>query len=145
MEIEKGNLNLREGGTFGKVVVVDRVTNTIDVLKQKIHIDYHPETVFAYTHIGCKAQEAALFGIGQRVADDGGVSVGNETHDRAGRGLLLSLAPRLSTEALCKPEGEIVAHLARTVLALDHSVLPVQGPPGAGKTYAGAEAICRSW
>ena len=27
------------------------------------------------------------------------------------------------------------------VLALDESVLPVQGPPGAGKTYAGAESI----
>lgn len=27
-------------------------------------------------------------------------------------------------------------------LALDHSVLPIQGPPGAGKTFTGARMIC---
>ena len=32
-------------------------------------------------------------------------------------------------------------HLVDAVLALEGSVLPIQGPPGAGKTYAGAEAI----
>ncbi len=67
MEIEKGDLKLREGGTFGKVVAVDRANSTIDVRKQKAHINYDPESVFSHTHINCDAQEDALFGIPRSV------------------------------------------------------------------------------
>ena len=31
---------------------------------------------------------------------------------------------------------------ARVALALDQTVFPVQGPPGAGKTFTGARMIC---
>ena len=40
-------------------------------------------------------------------------------------------------------EGEELSAAARRlVLELDHGVLPVQGPPSAGKTYMGARMIC---
>jgi predicted RecB family nuclease len=142
MEIEKGDLNLREGGTFGTVVKVDRLNSTIDVEKRKKHINYNPDTVFAYTHVACNAQEDALYGIGSRVAEDGVVSDAPGVRDRVGRSLLLATAPRLTRGMLGKPHGEIAEFLARVVSWLDHSVLPVQGPPGSGKTYAGADAIC---
>ena len=32
----------------------------------------------------------------------------------------------------------------RVGLALDNSVLPIQGPPGAGKTFTGARMICQA-
>ena len=142
MEIEKGGLKLREGGTLGELVAVDRIGRTVDVDKQKVHKDYHPRAVFAFTYIATKAQEVSLLAIGQRVAEDGGLTVTPGSMDRAARRLLLALPPVLSTGPLGEPKSDdIVKHLVEAVLILDESVLPVQGPPGAGKTYAGAESI----
>ena len=40
-------------------------------------------------------------------------------------------------------EGEdFVRAACRIVGSLDNSVLPIQGPPGAGKTFTGARMIC---
>jgi hypothetical protein len=75
------------------------------------------------------------------VVRDGGVLVTAGARDLAARRLLLGAIPVLSSGTLGAPTGDIVEHLIKTVMALDESVLPVQGPPGAGKTYAGAEAI----
>src|SRR5439155_23230100 len=53
--------------------------------------------------------------------------------------------PRLLAGApaeLYKPEFNIVAEETRLALQLDHTVLPIQGPPGAGKTFTGAQMIC---
>lgn len=142
MEIEDGGLKLREGGTLGELVAVDRIARTIDVDKQKVHKDYHPRAVFAFTYIATKAQEDSLFAIGKRVAEDGGLNVTAGSRDLAARRLLLAHPPVLSTGPLGHPKSDdITKHLVDAVLALDGSVLPVQGPPGAGKTYAGAESI----
>lgn len=47
-------------------------------------------------------------------------------------------------QSLAIGQGENVVQVARRVaVALDHSVLPIQGPPGAGKTYTGARMICQ--
>ena len=62
---------------------------------------------------------------------------------RAGRDLLLKTAPRLRPGAPWKVDGESDTDRARRlVLELDETVLPVQGPPGSGKTYIGAQMVC---
>ena len=45
--------------------------------------------------------------------------------------------------ALVPSDGDDVAAIARSVLALDHSYLAVQGPPGTGKTYVGSHVVAR--
>ncbi|HEX6473767.1 MAG TPA: ATP-binding protein, partial [Candidatus Limnocylindria bacterium] len=63
---------------------------------------------------------------------------------RAARDFLLGEHPRAGPEpdAPVLPGGEPIQEAAREVVRrLDESVLPVQGPPGAGKTYIGAEMI----
>jgi predicted RecB family nuclease len=67
---------------------------------------------------------------------------------RAGRDLLLRRAPRLRGEAAVDPSaplrrpGESALEAAiRLGLALDHTTLAIQGPPGSGKTYTGAHMI----
>ena len=63
---------------------------------------------------------------------------------RAGRDLLLGHPPRLTGGAGLEPRpGEDTVALARRLgLALEQSVLAIQGPPGSGKTYVGARMIC---
>lgn len=143
MEIEDGGLKLREGGTLGELVAIDRIARTIDVDKLKVHKEYHPRSVFSFKYVATKAQEASLLAIGQRVAEDAGLKVTPGSTDLAARRLILGLPPVLSSGTLgSRPSDDIVQHLVDTVRSLDESVLPVQGPPGAGKTYAGAESIC---
>jgi hypothetical protein len=42
-----------------------------------------------------------------------------------------------------RPNETIVETACRVGLSLDNSILPVQGPPGAGKTFTGARMICQ--
>src|SRR5262249_50928340 len=84
----------------------------------------------------------SLVRLGAWVADHG---MGVPGQYRAGRDLLQRLQPRLRPgvgPALHNPNADIVAEARRVALQLDHSVLPIQGPPGAGKTFTGARMIC---
>lgn len=81
----------------------------------------------------------ALHDLGAWVRDHG---IDGPGRYRAGRDLLLGHPPRLRPGAVLRQPGEAGGDaLRRTVLELDGGVLPVQGPPGSGKTYAGARAI----
>ncbi len=132
MELERGNeLKLQDGKGFGKVQAVDRMQRTIDILKGPSRDGVHPSAVFAHTFIDPKEMEGALLRIGNAVA-------GGESTYGAAQSLLF--ARPLQLERL---EGEdIVALAVRVGSSLNHSVLPVQGPPGAGKTYCGSAMIC---
>jgi uncharacterized protein len=63
---------------------------------------------------------------------------------RAARDLLLRKSPRLQESTLREIAlaNQDVIDIAKTVVvALDETVWPIQGPPGAGKTYPGARMI----
>src|SRR5271154_4706202 len=84
----------------------------------------------------------ALMRIGEWVRENG---VDADGRYRAARDLLLRRPPRL------KNRQKVAALVAETPLqaacriasALNDSVLAIQGPPGAGKTYTGARMICQ--
>jgi hypothetical protein len=87
------------------------------------------------------AQKEALERIGEWVAAHGLAGPGRY---RAARELLLHRPPRAGQAdgSELVPRGEAVDQVARRLVRqLDATVLPVQGPPGAGKTYVGAEMI----
>ncbi|HEX3947837.1 MAG TPA: TM0106 family RecB-like putative nuclease, partial [Acidimicrobiales bacterium] len=67
---------------------------------------------------------------------------------RAARQLLLRRPPRLHSAAVAGPGGRLAGpdeHGAEALLrlapALDGATLPVQGPPGSGKTYSSAQIV----
>ena len=80
--------------------------------------------------------------LGEWVAENGADGPGGA--HRAARDLLLNAAPRLLPgETWEANAGETLEGRARRLArALDRGVLPVQGPPGSGKTYLGARMIC---
>jgi predicted RecB family nuclease len=86
-------------------------------------------------------QEESLLDLGRWVARHG---VDADGPRRAGRDLLLGRGPRLASGADCtlRGAGETAAGAAiRLIGDLDAGCLPIQGPPGAGKTYTAAQAI----
>ena len=120
---------------FGDVVAVDRKARTIDVSKGPKVAEVHPTALFAFSIVRSQAMEESLLRIGVAVAD------GAAGYDAA-RALLERAHPRLLSSAFGCPEGEDPTIYARSISGdLDRTVLAVQGPPGAGKTYCGAQMI----
>ncbi|WLA69416.1 AAA domain-containing protein [Bradyrhizobium diazoefficiens] len=127
------------GEKFGSAVALSLEERTIDVKKRKDTAEIHPEAVFAHTYIDTQVLADSLVRIGEFVADNG---MEGEGAYRAARDLILAVAPRLRGQELQR-EGEAApAAAVRVALNLDRSVFPVQGPPGAGKTFMGAHMIC---
>lgn len=141
---------LRDGNGehFGEVVAVDHGTRIVDIKKRTGRTDDHPVSVFAHSVIPGQAMEKSLLSMAQWITEQGVDSAmrdgaSNQPY-RAARDLLLHLPPRLSSkkgQPLCQPGEEILDTCRRLVLALKGSVLPIQGPPGSGKTYAGGHMI----
>lgn len=101
----------------------------------------HPKAVVAGGPISNAQQRKAMQRLGRWVADHG---VDDDGPAFAARMLLGRRSPRLrdgSGGELVIPGEDAADAVARLGSSLDRSFLPVQGPPGAGKTYAGAHLI----
>jgi hypothetical protein len=126
---------------FGDVISIDSAARTIDIKKRMRFDTFHPRAVFAYKPYGSEERSNSILRIADWIIANGMESPGEY---RAARDLLLRNPPRLSSgQSLAASEGESVLQAAcRLGVTLDRSVLPIQGPPGAGKTYTGAHMIC---
>ena len=93
------------------------------------------------TPIPTDAQEESLLDLGRWVVANGPNATGP---NRAGRDLLMRVPPRLRSGVDCalREPGESASEAAiRLILGLQEGCLPVQGPPGAGKTHMAALAV----
>jgi uncharacterized protein len=98
----------------------------------------HPTALIPSDIIGTQVLRDSLLRLGSWVADQGIDAPGPF---RAARDLLLQRPPRLRATTLrLLAEGNQgpVQIARRAALALEDSVLPIQGPPGSGKTYTAA-------
>jgi uncharacterized protein len=125
----------------GEILAIDERNRTVD-LKRGAHSKVpHPTTIIPLEVVGCKEQQASLLRLASWIADNG---LDRPGPYRAAQDLLLRLPPRLqghTSGPLVRPDEELLEAAKRLVLALDTSVLPVQGPPGSGKTYTGARMV----
>lgn len=130
-----------DGKPFGDVVAIDLVAGTIDVRKTKRTKDIHPAAVFREQVISAVPLETSLLALGQHVHTNG---LDAEGHFRAACDLLCRRPPRRRAEtgsALRRPGEDLVEAALRLCHELDGGVLPIQGPPGSGKTYTSARLI----
>lgn len=134
-----------ESGTpLGSLEALDMHACTVDIRKRQDTRDHHPDGIYGATVYRMTALEDAVLEIAEWVAANGLDGTGPF---RAARDLLLRHPPRLAdgagfdgTAASTAPDS-LIDELGRFARTLDHGVLPVQGPPGSGKTYAGARVI----
>ncbi len=130
-----------ENKTFGDVVAIDLVAGTIDVRKTKRTKDLPPVALFREQVVKATALEASLLAFGEHVRADG---LDAEGPFRAAGDLLCRRPPRLRTgtaSVLRRPGEDLVEAALRLCREVDGGVLPIQGPPGSGKTYTGARLV----
>lgn len=130
----------------GNLHAIDEVNQTL-LLKRgpRIAKEPHPRALIEKDIVGTKEQEASLLRFGKWVVENG---MASELPDyRAERALLMRdrpIAPADADGDAATTSEKLRARNARAIrlaLAVNGSVLPVQGPPGAGKTHLGAEMI----
>jgi uncharacterized protein len=124
---------------LGTVVAVSIEERTIDIKKKAAAAGAHPRALFAHKIIRADVLAEALLRLGEDVASRGMSAEGSY---QAARDLLLRQPPRVNGEPL-RNEGEAPMEAALRLASLFQSgVLPIQGPPGSGKTYTAARMIC---
>jgi uncharacterized protein len=133
----------RTGKSAGELVQIDEGSRIIDIKRGATSSVPHPTALIPLEIIGTDVQRESLFRLASWVVDN---SIGSPGKYRAARDLLLRRRPLVLKEAIAAPIGED-GHLTETARALvlalsgEPSVLPIQGPPGSGKTFTGARMI----
>ena len=126
----------RKLGTVAEISIEER---WVDVKKRCDSVDVHPEAVFSHKVIDTDVLADSLVRIGEHVANNGMEGDGPYL---AARDLLMCLPPRIGEQPIQK-KGETPLEAAlRIAPAIAGGIFPIQGPPGAGKTYIGARMIC---
>jgi RecA/RadA recombinase len=120
---------------------IDDINLTIDLKLGKTSEKPHPTALIPNNYFGSKEQVASLMRIAKWVADNGINKA--DAQFQAARDSLLRLPPRIAggnIETAIRDLSPLEA-AKKLALSLDRSVLPIQGPPGSGKTFTGAHMI----
>ena len=137
----RGGEELRNlgGEKLGAVETISLDNFTVDIKKRGDSAAIHPRAVYAHEVFGGQVMADALVRLGEHVIANG--LSGGGPH-QAARDLLLKSSPRLGGEAIRKGGETTLEAAVRLAAHLDAGVFPIQGPPGAGKTFTAARMIC---
>lgn len=129
--------------SVGEVVSINDGDGIIDIKRSTSSTVPHPSALIPQDVVGAAAQRETLLRLGYWVADHG---ISGPGAFQAARDLLLRQAPQGALGDVTHPvneEGRLTDVTRQLVLSLasQASVLPVQGPPGSGKTYTGARIV----
>jgi len=128
-------------GTSLTVADIDLASSTVVFSVGGAAANARPTAVLRHQVVKSKPIENALLSFAESVRDHGFQTSGPYV---AASQLLLRLPPRRRQGAAgpLRGQGEPVLEAAKRVCKeLDGGVLPIQGPPGSGKTYVGARVI----
>ena len=139
-DLRDGKVLMSVGGEkFGKLETISFEDRTTDIKKRMDSADQHPSAVFSHELVDARVLAESLVGTGEYVAEN---DIEGDGAHRVARDLLLRQRPRVGGEPL-QSDGETTVEAAlRIAPLLEGGVLPIQGPPGAGKTFMGARMIC---
>lgn len=134
------NLEDREGNKLGTIHEIDLDANILRIKKGPSKIDLpHPISVMSLENVNSSTKEEAVIRLAEWVVENGMDS--HESQYRAARQLLMNTPPSLIEERTISED--IIEETFDFVVKLNHSYLPIQGPPGAGKSYTGSHLIVR--
>jgi uncharacterized protein len=127
------------GRSPGSVVAIDEVAGTLDLKRGPKTDGPHPTSLVPFAYVDPAPLRESLLRIGEWTAEHG---IDGPGPYAAAAELLLRHPPRIAGgEPLCRPGETPIQAATRVAPALDSGCLAVQGPPGSGKTYLGAEVV----
>ena len=140
---EHGVRDPKTGKSAGTIVEIDERTRTVDIQRGVANKAPHPTALIPFEIIGSVVLRDSLLRLASWVADHG---MTGRDEFRAARDLLLREHPRVlqgNIETLIGEDGRLTARAEALLRRLSQqaSVLPIQGPPGSGKTFTGARMI----
>ena len=125
------------GRSPGSVVAVNPAARTLDLKRGPKTDGPHPTSLVPFTKVDAGPLKESLLRIGEWVARNGVEGPGEYAPARR---LLLRRQPAIAAGGpLCRDGETTLAAATRLAPQLDGDWLAVQGPPGSGKTYLGAE------
>lgn len=130
-----------KGEDVGTVKSISLDGYTIDIKKTGKSITVHPSAIHVKDVIPAGALASSLMDLAAAIDEYG---LAHKWPHPAAKDLLMKREPVLNdgtSGAIVKEGEEKVDAAIRIALSLDKSVLAIQGPPGAGKTYTGARMI----
>ncbi len=140
LELSEGDkLHFSKEQEWGTVAAISLASGTIDIKKRGDTIGVHPRAAFAHEVVRTGVLADSLSRLAAHVAEHGITGMGGY---QAARDLLLKFPPRLDNEPLQKDAESASDAAVRVSTKLASGVLPIQGPPGAGKTFTAAQMIC---
>src|SRR5690606_18477553 len=98
-----------------------------------------PISVISLENVNTQTKEEAVIRLAEWVVENG-IDNENEKY-RAARQLLMNAPPSLGEEL--NHHEDTLEKTFDFAAKLNHSYLPVQGPPGAGKSFTGSHIILR--
>ena len=120
---------------IGTIDDIDPVKGVVRVRKTGKAIDVHPRSFYSYEIVGTEELADSLFRFAEHVSRRGLDFV---PPYQVACGLLLRRPPSV---ALLRATEPVVEAAKRIVLEMNNSVLPIQGPPGSGKTFTAGQMI----
>lgn len=123
--------------SIGEIVEINEQNQTVRVKKTAKALDIHPDCIIKFDKISNAAKAENIIQFGEWIVENGFDSGSNDY--RVTRDILLNNAPRL-LQKLPKIY-DTVEKGKQWALNLDNSFLPIQGPPGAGKSYTASHII----
>ena len=131
-------------GYCGSVAALDESAGAIDLKRLRDAPVPHPTALVPLDLVNSRVLQESIGRLAQEAASRG---FAPDSPRRAAFDLLRRTPPRFGSAA--RPDGARLAAEGETPLdavrriapRLDRSVLPVQGPPGSGKTFTGARMI----
>jgi predicted RecB family nuclease len=131
----RGKLFVQTGKQFGTIEKHDRQARTIDIRKGPKQAEIHPSAIYSADIVNNSVLQESIVQVAESVLD-------TQSFEQCGMQLLQSRSPRLTSGTFGVREGVLAQKYAIQIsVDLDRTVLPIQGPPGAGKTFIGAEMI----
>lgn len=125
-----------DGKNLGEVVHLDRKTQTIRIKKGPTTMDIHPTSILLLEDFNAQVKEESIINLASWVIENGLDSV--EAPFKAARELLLRSKPDAQPQAQSE---DLLQKATQWASNLNHSYLPIQGPPGSGKSYTASRMI----
>ncbi|HMG74533.1 MAG TPA: TM0106 family RecB-like putative nuclease [Pyrinomonadaceae bacterium] len=130
-----------KNGAGTVVLPIDDLNGLIDISRGVNSKAPHPSALIPKNIVPAPEVRESLLRLGDWVADNGITTPGSF---QAARDLLLRRPPTLKDETIesARLKSESLTEAGKLLaLVLENSTLPIQGPPGSGKTYIGARMI----